>query len=63
VGLGPASLVPLHDKQPTMDSGTGITVRHESLREEWVLDKPHPNRGLSLRQDISAATNVVSRYT
>ena len=29
----------------------------------WALDKPHPNRGFSSRQDLSAATNVLAGYT
>jgi hypothetical protein len=29
---------------------------------EWDLDKPHPTRGLSLRQQTTTATNVLSRY-
>ena len=63
VSLLPALLTTLDDQQPTVEGQPGITVGHENLRRSADLDKPHPNRGFSLRQDISAATNVVSRYT
>ena len=35
----------------------------EALREEWVLDKPHPNRGFSSRQDTNTATNILTGYS
>jgi hypothetical protein len=30
-----------------MEGQLVITVGHENLRSEWVLDKPHPNRRFS----------------
>ena len=50
VGLLPALLVALNDQQPTVDGQPRITVGHENLRLGLVLDKPHPNRGFSSRQ-------------
>lgn len=47
----------------------GITVGHENLRSEWVLDKPHPNRRFSSDQRPDracptnpAVTNVLAGY-
>src|SRR4051794_22241629 len=43
VCLRPSGLIALDDQQPAKEGGPGVTVRHESLRLAWVLDKPHPN--------------------
>jgi hypothetical protein len=60
----------LDDQTSAVLGQTGVTVDHESLRVVWVLDKPHPIRGLSLDQppltvcqDTSSVTNVLTEYT
>ena len=63
VRVPPPSLMTLHDQQPSVKGQTSITVRHENLRSERALDKPHPNRGFSPRQDTNPATNVLAGYT
>jgi len=63
VCLRPSGLVTLDDQHPAQKRGPGITVRHESLRSTWVLDKPHLNRRLSPRQPRPAATNVLAKYS
>ena len=50
-------------QQPSVWGQPGITVRHENLRFVWALDKPHPNRGFSSRQDPNTVTNVLAGYS
>src|SRR5918997_6684128 len=45
VRLRPPRPIPRHDQQSALEGRTGITVRHENLRPEWVLDSHTPAGG------------------
>jgi hypothetical protein len=64
VRLLPAQTVAFDDQHPAMHGQASVTVEH---RASWVVerafDKPHPTRGLYLRQHCRAATNLMAGYT
>src|SRR5690606_18899368 len=60
---------PIDNDAAAVQGQPGITVGHENLRSEWVLDKPHPNRRFSPHQQpftgVSrppTVTNVMAEY-